>query len=47
MAENVKFDQSEEENKAAFVARLVAAGWDKQEAEEEYERSQEELEGDL
>lgn len=47
MAERMSFDQSEEENKKAFVDRLVKAGWDKKEAEEEWERTQEECESEF
>jgi hypothetical protein len=41
------FDQSYEENKAVFVQRLVEAGWTEQEAAVEYERVQQEPEGDF
>lgn len=31
-------DQSREDNKAAFVRRLMEAGWSRKEASEEYDR---------
>lgn len=35
-------DQTEDENRNEFVARLEAAGWSREEAEAEYERIQNE-----
>jgi hypothetical protein len=38
-------EQSYEDNKADFIARLRAAGWDKKEAEAEWESIQNDREG--
>lgn len=38
----MEFKQSEEENRRAFVARLMKAGWTRRDAAKEWERIQEE-----
>lgn len=40
----MNFDQSEEDNRKEFIERLVSVGWLRSEAEEEWERVQEEEE---
>jgi len=37
----LEFDQSYDENKKAFVERLISAGWNRKEAEQEWNRIQE------
>ena len=42
----LSFDQTEDENRKEFIARLMEAGWTRKEAIKEYERIQnEECEG--
>lgn len=38
----LEFDQSENENRAVFIARLMGAGWSRREAVREWERIQQE-----
>lgn len=40
-------EQSEADNKAEFIARLIAAGWPAAEAEAEWQNVQEDTEGEL
>lgn len=47
MSEKLKFDQTYDENRQAFIDQLMISGWSREDAESEWDRIQDDEEGNL